>query len=226
SQVELKTLYEYIQDNLRKGFIVRSESPGGAPVLFVKKKDGSLRMCVDYRELNKITIPNRCPLPLISETLDRLHNAVCYTKLDMIGAYNLVRIAPGEEFKTAWRCRYGSFHFRVMPFGLNSAPATFQAFVNDIMRDFLDVFLVVYLDDYLIYSKSPEEHTKHVRMVLQRLREAKLSLKLEKCEFDVTKVQFLGFQITPQGISMDPEKIKAISEWSAPKNIIQNSALL
>ncbi|CEP16048.1 hypothetical protein [Parasitella parasitica] len=106
-----------------------------------------------------------------------------------------------------------------MPFGLNSAPATFQAFVNDIRRDFLDVFLAVYLDDYLIYSKSPEEHTKHVRMVLQRLREAKLSLKLEKCEFDVTKVQFLGFQITPQGISMDPEKIKAISEWSAPKNV-------
>ncbi|CEP11875.1 hypothetical protein [Parasitella parasitica] len=105
-----------------------------------------------------------------------------------------------------------------MSFGLNSAPATFQALVNDIMRDFLDVFLVVYLDDYLIYSKSPEEHTKHVRMVLQRLRVAKLSLKLEKCEFDVTKAQFLGFQIIPQGISMYPEKIKAISECSAPKN--------
>ncbi|CEP16232.1 hypothetical protein [Parasitella parasitica] len=131
SKIELQTLYDYIQENLKKGFIVRSDSPAGAPVLFVKKKDGSLRMCVDYRGLNKITIPNRCPLPLISETLDRLYNATCYTKLDMRGAYNLVRIFSEDEWKTAWRCRYGSFNYRVMPFGLNSAPGTFQTFVND-----------------------------------------------------------------------------------------------
>ncbi|CEP12696.1 hypothetical protein [Parasitella parasitica] len=175
SKIELQTLYDYIQENLKKGFIVRSDSPAGAPVLFVKKKDGTLRMCVDYRGLNKITIPNRCPLPLISETLDRLHNAGIFTKLDMRGAYNLVRMSESDAWKTVFHTRYGHFHHRVMSFGLNSATGTFQAFVNDVMRDFLDTFLVVYLDDYLMYSRNQDEHTKHVRMVLQRLRESKLS---------------------------------------------------
>lgn len=213
SKLELETLHEYIQDNLAKGFIRRSESPAGAPVLFVKKKDGSLRLCVDYRGLNKITIASPAVLPLISETLERLNQAKVFSKLDMIGAYNLIRVNPGDEWKTAFICRYGHFEYTVMSFGLCSAPATFQAFVNDVLRDYLDQFIVVYLDDILVFSDSQEDHDKHVRLVLQKLQDANLSLKLEKCEFSVTTVDFLGFIISTDGIAMDQDKIKTVSEW-------------
>jgi hypothetical protein len=136
SQKELEELREYIDENLKKGFIRRSESPAGAPVLFVPKKDSKkLRLCVDYRSLNKVTIKNRCPLPLISETLERLGTAKIFTKLDLKGAYNLVRVAPGDEWKTAFRTRYGHFEYLVMPFGLTNAPATFQSFLNDVLCD-------------------------------------------------------------------------------------------
>jgi hypothetical protein len=218
SSVELETLHSYIQENLARGFIQRSESPAGAPVLFVKKKDGSLRLCVDYRGLNSVTIPNRCPLPLISETLDRLRTGVIFTKLDMRGAYNLIRIAKGEEWKTAFRTRYGHFEYKVMPFGLSNAPATFQAFVNDVLREYLDDFVVVYLDDILIFSPSPSQHIIHVPAVLKKLLAAQLSLKLEKCEFSVPQVQFLGFVISKNGISMDPAKICAVVDWPTPQN--------
>jgi len=221
SQTELKALHEYIKENLSKGFIRRSESPAGAPILFVKKKDGSLRLCVDYRGLNKVTTPNRCPLPLISENFDQLGKAKSLTKLDMRGAYNLLRIAKGEEWKTAFRCRYGHFEYQVMPFGLMNAPGTFQAFVNDVLRDFLDDFVVVYLDDILIYSENPEEHTAHVKKVLQRLEAAGISLKLEKCAFDQEEVHFLGFVIGVNGISMDPAKVAAIKEWATPKTVLE-----
>ena len=219
SETELVTLKSYLEENLSKGFIERSESPAGAPVLFVKKKDGSLRLCVDYRGLNRITVPNRCPLPLISETLDRLYGCTIFTKLDMRGAYNLLRIKKGDEWKTAFRTRYGHFQYKVMPFGLCNAPASFQAFVNDTLREYLDTFLVVYLDDILVFFKSEEEHTTHVKMVLKKLEQANLSLKLEKCDFDVSSVQFLGFTIGQSTIAMDEDKIAAIREWSAPKNV-------
>lgn len=218
SQVELKALHEYIKENLAKGFIRRSESPAGAPILFVKKKDGSLRLCVDYRGLNKVTIPNKCPLPRPDETFDRLAHAKRFTKLDMRGAYNLLRIAKGEEWKTAFRCRYGHFEYQVMPFGLMNAPGTFQAFVNDVLREYLDVFVVVYLDDILIFSENPDDHDDHVRLVLSKLKEHKLSLKLEKCEFDKTSVSFLGFVVGVDGIAMDPAKVAAIQEWATPKS--------
>lgn len=219
SQTELQALREYIDDNLKKGFIRRSESPAGAPVLFVPKKDGTLRLCVDYRALNKVTIKNRCPLPLISETLDRLRTARYFTKLDLKGAYNLVRVASGDEWKTAFRTRYGHFEYTVMPFGLTNAPATFQAFLNDVLRDSLDTFVVIYLDDILIYSDTLEEHYEHVRSVLQRLKDADLQVKLEKCQFHVQTVEFLGYIISPEGISMDPAKIDAIVSWPAPKSV-------
>lgn len=218
SQTELQALHEYIKENLDKGFIRRSESPAGAPILFVKKKDGSLRLCVDYRGLNKVTIPNRCPLPLIPETLDRLGKAKRFTQVDMRGAYNLLRIAKGDEWKTAFRCRYGHFEYQVMPFGLTNAPASFQAFVNDVLREFLDDFVVVYLDDILIYSENPDDHDDHVRKVLSKLREAKLSLKLEKCNFDQSSVNFLGYVVSTEGLSMDPAKVSAIKEWSTPRS--------
>ncbi|SAL94853.1 hypothetical protein [Absidia glauca] len=196
SKVELETLYEYIQENLAKGFIRRSESPAGAPV----------------------TIPNRYPLPLISETLDRLNGATIFTKLDMRGAYNLVRVANGDEWKTAFRTRYGHFEYLVMPFGLTNAPATFQAFVNDVLREYLDNYVVVYLDDILIFSRDATAHADHVRLVLAKLAKAKLSLKLEKCEFDVSSVQFLGFVISPLGVTMDPSKVEAIKNWPTPSS--------
>ncbi|CDO74296.1 hypothetical protein BN946_scf184839.g1, partial [Trametes cinnabarina] len=158
SKVELDTLREYIKENLRSGFIRPSKSPCGAPVLFVKKKDGSLRLCVDYRGLNKITRKDRYPLPLVSDLLDTPRKARIYTKIDLRHAYNLVRIAPGDEWKTAFRTRYGSFEWLVMPFGLSNAPAAFQRFVNDIFSDLLDVCIVVYLDNILIYSDTPEKH--------------------------------------------------------------------
>lgn len=226
SQTELKALHEYIKENLAKGFIRRSESPAGAPILFVKKKDGSLRLCVDYRGLNKVTTPNRCPLPLISETFDQLGRAKYFTKLDMRGAYNLLRIAKGDEWKTAFRCRYGHFEYQVMPFGLMNAPGTFQAFVNDVLRDYLDDFVVVYLDDILIYSDTLEEHTEHVRRVLKKLEAAGIGLKLEKCAFDKQEVNFLGFVIGVNGISMDPAKVAAIQDWATPKSVFDIQVFL
>lgn len=219
SEKELEALREYIDDNLKKGFIRRSESPAGAPVLFSPKKDGNLRLCVDYRALNKVTIKNRCPLPLISETLDRLRTARIFTKLDLKGAYNLIRVAEGDEWKTAFRTRYGHFEYLVMPFGLTNAPATFQAFLNDVLRECLDTVVVIYLDDILIYSSDEDSHTIHVRKVLQLLSDAQLQVNLDKCQFHVTTVEFLGYVISPEGISMDPAKVGAITSWPTPASV-------
>ncbi len=216
SEVELKALREYLDENLSKGFIRSSSSPAGAPILFVKKKDGSLRLCVDYHGLNNITIKNRYALPLISELLDRVHGTKFYTKLDLRGAYNLVRIAKGEEWKTAFRTRYGHYEYQVMPFGLTNAPASFQALVNDVLRPYLDDFVVVYLDDILVYSKDLESHIEHVKKVLRRLQDAQLFVKLEKCQFHVQEVEFLGYILSNEGISMDPKKVEAITSWPIP----------
>ena len=219
SPSELKALREYIEEHLANGFIRHSKSPAGAPIFFVKKKDGSLRLVVDYRGLNKVTIRNRYALPLISNLLERLSGAKYFTKLDLRGAYNLVRIRPGDEWKTAFRTRYGHFEYTVMPFGLTNAPAIFQHMANDIFRDFLDVFTIVYLDDILIYSTTQEEHDRHVRQVLQRLRKYGLFAKLEKCTFDQRHVEFLGYVISQQGISMDPSKVQTILDWQTPISI-------
>ena len=180
------------------------------------KKNKELRTCVDYRAINKLTVKNRCPLPLISETLDRLRSAKVFTKLDLKGAYNLIRIAEGDEWKTAFRTRYGHFEFLVMPFGLCNAPATFQAFLNDVLRECLDTVVVIYLDDILIYSQDKETHTADVRRVLKLLSDAQLQVNLEKCEFGVDKVEFLGYIISPEGISIDPAKVAVITSWAAP----------
>ena len=219
SPVELETLREYIDENLANGFIRHSRSPGSAPIFFVKKKNGSLRLVVDYRGLNKVTIRNRYALPLIPNLLERLSGAKYFTKLDLRGAYNLVRIRPGDEWKTAFRTRYGHFEYTVMPFGLTNAPAVFQHMANDIFRDFLDIFTIVYLDDILIYSKTQEEHDEHVRQVLRWLREYGLYAKLEKCSFSQNQVEFLGYVVSSDGISMDPMKVQAILEWQTPLSV-------
>ena len=219
SEIELKTLKEYINENLEKNFIQPSTSPAGSPILFVKKKDGSLRLCVDYRGLNKVTIKNRYPLPLIGELLDRFKMANYFTKIDLRGAYNLVRIVKGDEWKTAFRTRYGHFEYKVMPFGLCNAPASFQYFMNDILSDCLDIFCVVYLDDILIFSPNLNDHIKHVKEILTCLRKNNLFAKLEKCEFHKSSVEFLGYIVSSKGLKMDNNKINAIKDWPIPQNI-------
>jgi len=219
SQTELGALRTFIDEHLSYGFIRQSTSAHGAPVLFVRKKDGSLRLCVDYRGLNKISKKDRYPLPLISDLLDSPSKAKIYSKIDLRHAYHLVRIAEGDEWKTAFRTRYGSFEWNVMPFGLTNAPAAFQRFVNSILSDMLDVCVVVYLDDILIYSEDIESHQKHVREVLRRLRKHNLFAKPEKCEFHTTSTEYLGFCLSPDGLSMSADKVKAISDWPEPRKV-------
>ena len=160
-------------------------------------------MCIDYRALNKITIKNKYPLPRIDELLDRLLGAKVYSKIDLKSGYHQVRIAKGDEPKTAFRTRYGHFEFQVLSFGLTNAPATFMTMMNDIFRDYLDSFIIVYIDDILVYSKNEEEHEKHLEIVLQKLRENKLYAKLSKCEFAKKEVEFLGHVVSTKGIEVD-----------------------
>ena len=218
---ELRILREYLKEALNKGWIRYSNSPAGAPILFVPKKDGSLRLCVDYRALNSVTIKDRCPLPLIGETLDRLCGARYYTRLDLKDAYHRLRIREGDEWKTAFRTRYGHFEYLVMPFGLANAPATFQAYINRALAGYLDTICVVYLDDILIYTSSDdlEQHWRDVRAVLARLREHQLYASLKKCEFAVQSVAFLGFIIDTVGVSADPSRVSTIREWPTPASV-------
>ncbi|SOV03351.1 uncharacterized protein UDID_18641 [Ustilago sp. UG-2017a] len=216
---EMTELRRCLDENLEKGFIRPSKSPARSPVLFVPKKDGGLRLCVDYRGLNEITVKNRAPLPLIEEQLFLLRKARIYTKLDLRAAYNLIRIAKGDEWKTAFGTQLGLYEYLVMPFGLANAPAHFQSFINDIFRDIIGVYVVVYLDDFLIFSDTEESHVKHVTEVLTRLRSNRLFAKLSKCEFHTKIVEFLGYIIKPMGIEMDPEKVRTVKEWPMPASI-------
>jgi len=221
---ELKELKDYVDSNLRRGYIRASTSEAGYPVIFVPKKDKDgqwtkRRMCVDYRKLNAITKKNRYPLPLIEELQDRLNGAKWFTKLDIREGYYKVRIKKGEEWKTAFRTRYGLYEYQVMPFGLTNAPATFQGLINHVLYDHLDDFVIAYLDDILIFSKTKEEHTQHVQKVLERLTKENLRLKPEKCEFYKQEVEYLGHIVTPEGLQMNPDKIKAILEYPAPTNV-------
>ena len=219
SPSELETLREFIDENLRRGFIRATSSPHGAPVLFSRNSNGSLRLCVDYRGLNKISKKDWYPLPLISDLLATAGKARIYTTLDLRHAYHLVRITEGDEWKTAFRTHYGSFEWLVMPFGLTNAPAAFQRFMNDIFSDMLDVHVIIYLDDILVYSDDPAEHKKHVREVLQRLRKNGLYCKPEKCHFDKDTVNYLGFILSKDGLKMDPAKVQTIQDWPEPRKV-------
>jgi hypothetical protein len=219
SHEELKELKVQLEELLAQGYIKLSKSPYGAPILFVHKKDGTLRMCVDYRALNKATVKNRYPLPRIDDLFDRLSGAKVFSRIDLGSGYYQIRIAEGDEEKIAYRTRYGSYKFLVMPFGLTNAPATFCTLMNDIFREWLDDFIVVYINDILVYSGSLEEHEEHLRKVFQRLGENKLYAKLEKCEFGVTEVDFLGHRITQEGLKMDDHNVKAILDWEPPKSV-------
>jgi len=220
SRGELLVLRKTLTELLDKNFIRASCSPAAAPVLFAKKPGGGLRFCVDYRALNTLTQKDRYPLPLIKETLSSLSKAKWFTKLDIIAAFHKIRIAEGEEWKTAFRTRYGLFEWLVTPFGLTGAPATFQRYINWVLREYLDEFCSAYIDDILIFSDgSLTDHRNKVKKVLQRLREAGLQLDIGKCEFEVKTVRYLGFIIEAGiGVSMEPEKVKAIMEWEAPRS--------
>ena len=226
SEQELEAVKKYIDEHLEKGFIRPSSSSAAAPVLLVRKPGGGLRFCVDYRALNSITIKNRYPIPLINETLGKLSQAKKFTKLDVISAFNRMRMKEGHEWLTAFNTRYGQFEYLVMPFGLCNAPGTFQSFINDTVREYLDVFCTAYLDDVLIYSENEEEHSEQVLIVLTRLKEKGLQVDIDKCEFSVTKVKYLGLIVTTEGIKMDPEKIEAILKWETPGSVKDVQAFL
>jgi len=215
---ELAELKKQIEELLEKQFIRPSVSPWGAPVLLVKKKDGSSRLCVDYRQLNKLTIKNKYPLPRIDDLMDQLHGAAVFSKIDLRSGYHQIRVKSGDVQKTAFRSRYGHYEYVVMPFSVTNAPALFMDYMNRIFRPFLDKFVVVFIDDILIYSRTHEEHAEHLRTVLGILREKQLYAKLSKCEFWMTTVQFLGHVITAQGISVDPSKVEAVLKWERPRS--------
>lgn len=216
SREELIALREWLEENLRKGFIRPSSSPAASPVLFVKKPDGGLRFCVDYRGLNNISVKDRYPLPLVKESLNNLKGMKYFSKIDIVAAFNNVRIKEGQEYLTAFRTRFGLYESLVMPFGLTGAPATFQRFINDTLREYLDVFCTAYLDDILIYSRSRSEHEDHLRKVLAALRRAGLYAQMKKCEFFKTETTFLGVIVGREGIRMDPRKVETIQNWPTP----------
>ncbi|KAD3641214.1 hypothetical protein E3N88_30438 [Mikania micrantha] len=214
---EMQELSNQLQELLDKGFIRPSFSPWGAPVLFVKKKDGSFHMCIDYRELNKVTIKNRYPLPRIDDLFDQLQGSSYYSKIDLRSGYHQLRIQEEDIPKTAFRTRYGHYEFLVMPFGLTNAPAVFMDLMNRVCKPYLDKFVIVFIDDILIYSKTQEEHADHLRRVLELLKKEQLYAKFSKCDFWICEVQFLGHVVNEKGIHVDPAKIEAIKNWTAPK---------
>ncbi|GJR85709.1 reverse transcriptase domain-containing protein [Tanacetum coccineum] len=213
---EMQELSGQLQELQDKGFIRPSHSPWGAPVLFVKKKDGSFRMCIDYRELNKLTVKNRYPLPKIDDLFDQLQGSHYFSKVDLRSGYHQLRVYEDDIPKTAFQTRYGHFEFTVMPFGLTNAPAIFMDLMNRVCKPYLDKFVIVFIDDILIYSKSKEEHEIHLRLVLELLRKEKLYAKFSKCEFWLQEVHFLGHVVNQNGIHVDPSKIEAVKKWKAP----------
>ena len=205
SEKELGVSWEYLDTILAGGKICSSKSPAGAPILFVPKKGGrGLRLCVDYRGLNKVTILNRYPLPLMNQLRDRVDGSTIFTKLDLKSGYNLIRIKEGNKWKRAFSTRYGHFEYLVMPFGLANAPATFQNMMNEIFKDMIDLGVVTYLDDILIYSENEADHIEFVKRELSRLQEHKLANAPKKCQWHNSKVNFLGYIISAEGVEMDP----------------------
>ncbi|KAA0066451.1 ty3-gypsy retrotransposon protein [Cucumis melo var. makuwa] len=223
---ELKELKVQLQELLDKGFIRPNVSPWGAPVLFAKKNDGSMRLCIDYRELNKVTVKNRYPLPRIDDLFDQLQGATVFSKIDLRSGYHQLRIRDSDIPKMAFRSRYGHYKFIVMSFGLTNAPAVFMDLMNRVFKDFLDSFVIVFIDDILIYSKTEAEHEEHLHQVLETLRANKLYAKFSKCEFWVRKVTFLGHVVSSEGVSVDPAKIEAMTNWPRPSIVSEIRSFL
>ena len=195
-------------------------------MLFVKKKDGTLRLCIDYRQLNKLTVKNKYPLPRIDDLFDQLKGASIFSKVDLRSGYHQLRIKDADVHKTAFRTRYGHYEFLVMPFGLTNAPAAFMDLMNRVFRPYVDQFVVVFIDDILVYSKDQESHDTHLRVVLKTLRKEQLYAKLSKCEFWKNEVSFLGHIVSKEGIRVDPKKIEVVVEWKPPRNVTEVRSFL
>jgi hypothetical protein len=223
---ELAELKTQLQDLLEKGFIRPSSSPWGCSAIFVKKKDQTLRMCVDYRPLNEVTIKNKYPLPRIDILFDQLIRARVFSKIDLGSGYHQIRIRPKDIPKTVFTMRYGLFEYLVMSFGLTNAPAHFTYLMKSIFMPDLDKFVVVFIDDILIYSKNEEEHAQHLRIILTRLREHQLYAKFSKCAFWLEEIQFLGHVLSAMGIAVDPSKVKDILESKPQTTVHQVQSFL
>nr|GEX99825.1 putative reverse transcriptase domain-containing protein [Tanacetum cinerariifolium] len=218
---EMKELAKQLQELSDKGFKRSSSSPWGAPVLFVKKKDGSFRVCIDYLELNKLMVKNRYPLPRIDDLFDQLQGSSVYSKIDLRSSYYQLRVHEEDIPKTAFKTRYGHYEFQVMPFGLTNAPVVFMDLMNRVCKPYLDKFVIVFIGDILIYSNNKEEHEEHLKLILELLKKEELYAKFSKCEFWIPKVQFLGHVNDSKGIHVDPAKIKSIKHWASPKSLIE-----
>nr|GEY84198.1 putative reverse transcriptase domain-containing protein [Tanacetum cinerariifolium] len=218
---KMKEMLDQLKELSDKGFIRPSSLPWGAPILFVKKKDGSFRMCIDYRELNKLTVKNRYPLPRIDDLFDQLQGLSVYSKIDLRSGYHQLRVREEDILKIAFRTRYRHYEFQVMPFGLTNAPAVVMDFMNRVCKPHLDKFLIVFIDDILIYSKNKQEHEEHLKLILELLNKEQLYAKFSKCEFRIPKVQFLGHVIDSQLIHVDPAKIESIKDWTSPKTAME-----
>jgi hypothetical protein len=217
--VEHEEVKKTVDELLAKGYIRRSFSPWAFPVLLVEKKDGAKRMCVDYQDLNAVTIKNKHPLPRIEDLFDQLQGACVFSKIDLHLGYHQLKICPEDISKTEFTCKYGLYEYTVMSFGLTNASAFFMHLMNKVLMDYLDTFVVKFIDDILVYSKSEVEHEKHLRLVLQRLREHKLYAKLSKCEFWIDEVPFLDHVISKGGIAVDPGKVKDVLDWVVPQTV-------
>ena len=215
SPSELQELKKQLTELEEQGF-KPSTSPWGALVLSVPKKDGSLRMCVDYRALNRLTVKNSYPLPRIGDIFDQLSGSKYFTKIDLRQGYHQIRLSESSIPLTAFRTRYGHYEFSVLPFGLANAPASFMTLMNDVFRNELDKFVIVYLDDILVYSRTWEEHLKHIHVVLTKLREQRLYGKISKCKFGMQEVEYLGHILQPSGLRADPHKTTIIKQWPTP----------
>jgi hypothetical protein len=218
---ETKELQRQVEDLLSKGYVRESMSPCAVPVLLVPKKDGTWRMCIDCRVVNNITVKYSHPIPRLDDMLDELHGSCIFIKINLKSEYHQIRMKEGDEWKTAFKTKYGLYQWLFMPFGLTNAPSTFMRLMNHVLRAFIGKFVVMYFDDILVYSTNLDEHIEHLRCVLEVLRCEKLYANFKKCTLCMEKVVFLGYVVSTKGIEVDEEKVKVIKEWPTPKGIIE-----